>query len=46
MIGKSLVDVPFYSMVNLVAGRAIVPELIQNDMSGRAAGGRGSASAE
>ncbi|HEX8983858.1 MAG TPA: lipid-A-disaccharide synthase [Bryobacteraceae bacterium] len=34
LIGKLLVDVPFYSMVNLVAGRAIVPELIQNDMSG------------
>jgi len=34
LIGKLLVDVPFYSMVNLVAGRAIIPELIQNDMSG------------
>jgi lipid-A-disaccharide synthase len=32
--GKPLVDVPFYSMVNLVAGRAIVPELIQNEMTG------------
>jgi lipid-A-disaccharide synthase len=33
-VGKPLVDVPFYSMVNLVAGRAIVPELIQNEMTG------------
>src|ERR1019366_10794293 len=28
-IGKPLVKVPFYSMVNLIAGRGIVPELIQ-----------------
>ncbi len=34
LIGKRLVDVPFYSMVNLVAGRPAVPELIQNDMRG------------
>ncbi len=33
-LAKPLVDVPFYSMVNLVAGRAVVPELIQNEMSG------------
>jgi lipid-A-disaccharide synthase len=32
-IGKMLVDVPFYSMVNLIAGRALVPELIQDDMT-------------
>jgi lipid-A-disaccharide synthase len=32
-IGKLLVDVPFYSMVNLIAGRALVPELIQYDMT-------------
>jgi lipid-A-disaccharide synthase len=32
LLGKSLVDVPFYSMVNLVAGRRVVPELIQNEM--------------
>jgi lipid-A-disaccharide synthase len=36
VLGKMLVDVPFYSMVNLVAGRAIVPELIQNQMTGAA----------
>ncbi len=34
MMGKWLVDVPFYSMVNLVADRAVVPELMQNDMTG------------
>ena len=32
-MGKKLVQVPFYSMVNLVAGRKIVPELIQNQMT-------------
>ena len=34
LMGKLLVRVPFYSMVNLVAGRRIVPELIQSDLSG------------
>jgi lipid-A-disaccharide synthase len=34
LMGKFLVRVPFYSMVNLVAGREIVPELIQSDMTG------------
>lgn len=34
LMGKFLVRVPFYSMVNLVAGRKIVPELIQSDMTG------------
>ncbi len=33
-IGKPLVKVPFYSMVNLIAGRKIVAELIQDDMTG------------
>jgi lipid-A-disaccharide synthase len=33
-LGKMLVDVPFYSMVNLIAERALVPELIQDDMTG------------
>jgi lipid-A-disaccharide synthase len=32
-IGRALVRVPFYSMVNLVAGRQIVPELMQNRMT-------------
>jgi lipid-A-disaccharide synthase len=34
ILGKLLVDVPFYSMVNLVAGRAVVSELMQNEMKG------------
>jgi lipid-A-disaccharide synthase len=33
-LGRRLVRVPFLSMVNLVAGRAVVPELIQDDMRG------------
>jgi lipid-A-disaccharide synthase len=33
-VGKHLVDVPFYSMVNLIAGKKVVPELIQSDMTG------------
>ena len=32
-MGRRLVKVPFFSMVNLVAGRRIVPELIQNEMT-------------
>ena len=32
--GKFLVSVPFYSMVNLIAGRAVVPELMQGQMTG------------
>lgn len=35
-IGKRFVRVPYYSMVNLVAGRKVVPELIQSDVSGQA----------
>lgn len=31
-MGRHFVRVPFYSMVNLVAGRKIVPEFIQNEM--------------
>jgi lipid-A-disaccharide synthase len=33
-IGKPLVKVPFYSMVNLIAGKRIAPELIQDEMTG------------
>ena len=33
-LGRRLVDVPFFSMVNLVAGRAVVVELMQNEMRG------------
>lgn len=31
--GRRLVKVPYFSMVNLIAGRKIVPELIQNEMT-------------
>jgi lipid-A-disaccharide synthase len=34
--GKFLVNVPFYSMVNLIAGRRLAPELMQNQMTGEA----------
>jgi lipid-A-disaccharide synthase len=34
--GKLLVRVPFYSMVNLIAGRRVVPELMQSAMTGEA----------
>jgi lipid-A-disaccharide synthase len=33
-IGKLLVDIPFYSMVNLIAGQRVVPELMQDAMTG------------
>lgn len=31
--GKLLVRVPFYSMVNLLAGKSVVPELMQDDFT-------------
>lgn len=34
--GRHLVKVPYLSMVNLIAGRLLVPELIQNEMTPRA----------
>ena len=33
LLGKLLVRVPFFSMVNLIAGREVVPELIQSNMT-------------
>jgi lipid-A-disaccharide synthase len=33
LIGRSLVKIPHIGLVNIVAGRQIVPELIQGDMS-------------
>jgi lipid-A-disaccharide synthase len=33
LIGRWLVKAPFLSMVNLVAGKEVVPELIQHDMT-------------
>jgi lipid-A-disaccharide synthase len=32
-IAKRLIDVPFISLVNLVAGQEVVKELIQNDVT-------------
>jgi lipid-A-disaccharide synthase len=32
-LGRFLVDVPFFTMVNLIAQERIVPELIQNEMT-------------
>jgi lipid-A-disaccharide synthase len=34
LAGKFLVNVPFYCMVNLIAGRAVAPELMQSEMTG------------
>ena len=34
LLGKPLVKTPYYSMVNLLANRKIVPELIQSDCTG------------
>jgi lipid-A-disaccharide synthase len=34
LAGKFLVDVPFYTMVNLLAGRRVVPELMQDECTG------------
>jgi lipid-A-disaccharide synthase len=31
LCAKVMIDVPFYSMVNLLAGKGVVPELIQDD---------------
>lgn len=34
LAGRFLVRVPFYSMVNLIAGKRLVTELMQNEMTG------------
>lgn len=34
VLGKMLVRIPFYSMVNLIAEKRVIPELIQGDMTG------------
>jgi lipid-A-disaccharide synthase len=36
ILGKMLVRVPYYSMVNLIAGRLVAPELMQDAMTGEA----------
>jgi len=33
-LGRRLVRVPYYAMVNLIAGRRVVPELMQSDFTG------------
>ena len=33
VLGRRLVNVPFFSMVNLIAGREVVPELVQQDFT-------------
>ena len=33
LLGRRLVDVPFFCIVNLIAGREIVPELVQQDFT-------------
>lgn len=35
-LGRHLVDIPFFSIVNLVAGKQVVPELIQDRFTGPA----------
>jgi lipid-A-disaccharide synthase len=34
LLGKWMVRIPYYSMVNLVAGRLVAPELMQSEMTG------------
>jgi lipid-A-disaccharide synthase len=34
LLGKALVRIPFYCMVNLIARRKVVPELMQDEMTG------------
>ena len=33
IVGKYLIDIPYYSLVNLIAGRKIIPELYQEDFT-------------
>ena len=33
IVGQYLIDVPYYSLVNLIAGRKVIPELYQKDFS-------------
>lgn len=34
LLGKKLVQLPHFSLVNIVAGKEVVPELIQNEVNG------------
>ena len=40
LLGSLLVHVPFYSMVNILAGRPLVPELIQSEFTAAKVAGR------
>jgi lipid-A-disaccharide synthase len=40
LLGRALVNVPFYSMVNILAGKPVVPELIQSDFTAAKLAGR------
>jgi lipid-A-disaccharide synthase len=40
LLGSVLVNVPFYSMVNILAGKQVVPELIQSDFTAAKVAGR------
>ena len=33
MIGRMLVDLPYIGLVNIVAGKKVVPELLQSEMT-------------
>ena len=33
LLGRRLVDVPFFCIVNLIAGREVIPELVQRDFT-------------
>ena len=37
LLGRSTVKVPHFAMVNLIAGRQVVPELVQQDVADRCA---------
>src|SRR4051812_9691916 len=38
VLGKRLVKVPFYAMPNLIAGRQVIPELVQDDFTAERVG--------
>ncbi len=40
LVGRMLVKVPYYCMVNILAARAVVPELMQNDFTAAKVAGR------
>ena len=42
LVGRALVKLPYFSLVNLLAGRAVVPELLQGELTTEAVAGRSS----